>query len=577
MADCIDLFAGCGGFSEGLRAAGLKSSMKLEVDNWAAETLRANFPESKVIEADIRTLPDAAIEEFRGVDVIVGGPPCQGFSVAGSTQFGVSDPRNELVFWFLHWVAIVRPKIAVIENVPNILTKKTKMGTVLDVVRAELSTLSYEVEARVLNAADFGVPQLRKRAFIVCTAPGVKFNFPQPTHVASKDASPNLFGNIPKHVTVGDAFNDLPIIDAGEGCDDATEYLSEPQNEYQAAMRVKSTSVFNHIAMKHTDRLIERFKQIEPGKSLKDVSLEYGQIGYRTGQAVDKPFKYNNYRLDPAKPSLAIPASFQSLFLHPDRHRNLTAREAARLMSFPDSFIFRGKRTAMSWEKNLSQYNQIGNAVCPLVAKALGESIINAIESARVPKEFYKRSVRTISSQGARKWPHSLPQVQKTLPDAVRLLLRNISSSWLALEGEEYVANGIRVPLEAFALVPVIVGLKDCPVCSTDLAPNANHSHEMPLLISKDDTQSLVKNDNDHGLDYHLRCLLGLDHQVAVTVADKMIAEDLAVDVTVINPRTGRRVRGLKLTEAASVSADIRATVIAAIKDCFAAQTKVLA
>ena len=137
----------------------------------------------------------------------------------------------------------------------------------------------------------------------------------------------------------------------------------------------------NHDAMKHLDRLIERFKIIKQGQSLKDVPISHGQIAYGSGEKVEKPFKYNNYRIRGDRPSLAIPASYQSLFIHPYLNRNLTAREGARLMSFPDWYEFSGPRTSMSWEEGLSQYNQIGNAVCPLVAKALGKSIKNFLEN----------------------------------------------------------------------------------------------------------------------------------------------------------------------------------------------------
>jgi len=575
MVCYIDLFAGCGGFSAGLRAAGLESRAEIEIDHWASETLRENFRSSEVIESDIREISDDVIRRFVGVDVIVGGPPCQGFSVAGTTQFGVADPRNELVFWFLHWVAVVRPKIAIIENVPNILTKMTKMGTVLDVVRAELEPLKYTIDAKVLNSADYGVPQQRKRAFIVCTAPGVTFEFPLPTHSPDNSRVPDVFRTTKPYVTVGEAFSDLPIIDAGQGTDGASSYFSEPQSDYQREMRSESRVVLNHIAMKHTDRLIERFKKIEPGKSLKDVALEYGQVGYRSGEKSKKPFKYNNYRLDPAKPSLAIPASFQSLFLHPSRHRNLTAREAARLMSFPDTFVFRGKRTAMSWEKNLSQYNQIGNSVCPLVSKALGTEILRALRGAVVPTSFYSRIVNTVASEIKRKVPHVVPSVICTLPQEVKLRLKNLANRWLGVETDEVMNNGTIIPLEAIALVPIVMNLDKCPVCSADLAPNGKHSGAMPLLISKDDIQSLVQNENDHGLDYHLRVLLGIENHLAVAVAEKLIEEGLAADVMTINPRTGRRVRGIELTRELEFEEGEFAYFEASIEKCFGSVHKV--
>ena len=286
MIKFLDLFAGCGGFSVGLKKAGLISIGEVELDEWAAESLRFNFPESRVLQGDIREFDDEIINSFFGVDVIVGGPPCQGFSVAGASQFGVDDPRNELLHWFIHWVSILNPKIAIIENVPNILTKSDGDKTVLEVIKEEFSRIGYSVAHRVLNAADYGTPQQRRRAFIVASAPGISFEFPVPSHTGNTFLEHDLFSSLLPHVTVGEALADLPRIEAGEGVDELVPYAKLPANAYQMEMRSGSDGVRNHVAMKHTGRLIERFKVIRPGQSLKDVPQEHGQIAKFTGAAV---------------------------------------------------------------------------------------------------------------------------------------------------------------------------------------------------------------------------------------------------------------------------------------------------
>lgn len=169
----------------------------------------------------------------------------------------------------------------------------------------------------------------------------------------------------------------MPAIESSQGVE-VTEYQNPPQNSYQEWVRNGATQIFNHVAMRHTSRLIERFKIIKHGQSVKDVphehsALKRGDPSVKSG----KVFSQNNMRVHPDKPSPTIAASFQSNFIHPLLHRNFTAREGARLQSFPDTYRFKGKRTTMSWEKNLSQYQQIGNAVPPLLAKAVGKNLMH--------------------------------------------------------------------------------------------------------------------------------------------------------------------------------------------------------
>lgn len=373
----LDLFSGAGGFSLGLELAGMRAVGAIEQDRFACETYRYNFPGVRQINDDVRSLSNEFIKSnFSGVDVIVAGPPCQGFSVAGPSQYGIIDGRNYLIFEVLRFVNALTPRMFIVENVKGLLSgklsnEKRAFKEFID----QVEDSGYKTKHFILQAANFGVPQWRERVFIF----GALDKGELPT------SFPAAFGTkrYPWR-TVNDIISDLPFVDSGTGSDGLTPYASQAQNEYQHWLQENSDGIYNHISMKHTARLIARFKSIPIGGSLVDAPAEHGQrLRNGTGLDVRKRFKMNNQRLDPAKISTAITASFQSNFIHPFLNRNLTAREGARLQSFPDRFIFKGPRTLMSksllkregreYEIGLSQYNQIGNAVPPLIAKAIGE------------------------------------------------------------------------------------------------------------------------------------------------------------------------------------------------------------
>ena len=228
----------------------------------------------------------------------------------------------------------------------------------------------YDVSLNMVNAKDYGVAEERKRIFYIGFRKDLNI---QPTH-------PTPYA-MDGYVTVDDAISDLPQINAGEGVESA-EYLSEPSNPFQQYVRRNSNVVNNHIAMKHTPRLVERFKAIKPGQSLIDVWDTHGAVkrGTPTEKSTIK-FSQNNQRVFGNLPAPTIAASFQSNFIHPHLDRNFTAREGARLQSFPDDFIFEGMRTKMSWEKGLSQYQQIGNAVPVLLAYAIANNLIEQLKT----------------------------------------------------------------------------------------------------------------------------------------------------------------------------------------------------
>ena len=361
----IDLFSGCGGFSLGFQMEGFKPSLAIEIDQWASETYSYNHPKIPVLTKDIRKIDPKKLN-LKSIDGIIGGPPCQGFSLSGNRD--TKDPRNSLFVDFVRFVKVLQPKFFVMENVKGLLSMTTKKNILVkDIIQDEFKKIGYNLTLQVLSSADYGVPQIRQRVFFI----GIRKDIPfDPTELI-----PNIEYEKKEYLKLWDAISDLPQIESGKGIE-KQDYLIKPKNNYQKLMRKNSKEISNHIAMRHTDRLIERFKQIKYGQSVKDVDKKYSQ---RKRGAADqlsgKVFSQNNMRPYPNLPSPTVAASFQSNFIHPYLNRNFTAREAARIQSFPDTYIFKGKRTTMSWEKYLSQYQQIGNAVPPLMARAIAKTI----------------------------------------------------------------------------------------------------------------------------------------------------------------------------------------------------------
>lgn len=369
----IDLFAGCGGLSLGFEMAGYSIPLAIEKDEWASETYKHNHPQTKVLTDDITKITDLSslISPSIEIDGIIGGPPCQGFSLSGNRD--KNDPRNSLFMEFVRFVKHFKPRFFVMENVTGILSMKTKNGdSVKDLILNEYDSAGYNVNIFILNAADYGVPQSRIRVFFIGLQKGIAYD--------AKKIEPASITIGDKQITIADAIMDLPQLKAGEGAEEQ-DYQTEPQNKYQEWVRQDSKKVYNHITMRHTARLVERFSHISWGQSVADVEKEYQQRQRGNAEQISgKTYSQNNMRPYPNKPSPTVPASFQSNFVHPYLDRNYTAREGARLQSFPDTYIFCGKRTTMSWEKNLSQYQQIGNAVPPLLAKAIAKSIFEYLK-----------------------------------------------------------------------------------------------------------------------------------------------------------------------------------------------------
>jgi DNA (cytosine-5-)-methyltransferase len=338
----LDLFCGCGGMSLGFEQAGYNILLGIDVWQDALKTYCFNRKNVKTLCADISTLTGKDIVKVIGntsVDVIIGGPPCQGFSVAGKRI--VDDERNKLYKGFVQMVDYFRPRAFVMENVPNILS--IGGGAIKDAIIADFSALGYTVEYKVLNASDYGVPQNRRRAIFVGLQNGKHFVFPAPLESDK--------------ITAKEALSDLPE----HSVEDGSPYPLMPDSEYQKSMRMHSTALYNHQATIHKQRTIDIISLVPDGGNYKDLPKEL-----QTTRKVHIAWT----RLNSKKPSFTIDTGHRHHF-HYLYNRIPTARESARIQSFPDDFIFTCSHT--------SQLKQIGNAVPPLLGKAIATKLLEQL------------------------------------------------------------------------------------------------------------------------------------------------------------------------------------------------------
>lgn len=341
----IDLFSGVGGLSLGFRMAGYNVLIANEIDASIADAYTKNHPETQMINADITSLNIGSVfgKYVNSVDVVIGGPPCQGFSQKGQRK-SINDPRNFLFRYFFEVVKFVRPSFFVIENVPNILTAEN--GYFKQEIAEIFNKIGYDINCSVLNAADYGVPQNRHRAFIVGNRIGVNFVFPVPQ----------------KHkVTIWEAISDLNYLNSGEGTLE-DHYRSEPESKYQQLMRKNSFRLYNHQATNHSALALKKLELIPPEGDKDSLPKEMLTKSIYSGT-------WCRMRADAQSVTITTrfdtPSSGQ--FTHPFLNRTITVREAARIQSFPDNFVFYGNKG--------SQMKQVGNAVPPLLANAIAKQI----------------------------------------------------------------------------------------------------------------------------------------------------------------------------------------------------------
>lgn len=371
----IDLFSGAGGLSYGFEQAGCVVDLAIEKDAWAVETYKANHINKNIIEVDINELDDVFFEKYRNkVDIVMGGPPCQGFSIAASNRRKKDDVRNILYKQFLRVVNVVQPKVVLLENVKEIVNYKLPDGTkIVDDIKSFLTSLGYSFDYTILNCRNYGIPQDRRRFFFIAVKGKRRFKI-----------ETMMDRYITKEISFYEAMSDLPVVKPKQYPEDSIlKYTAEPQNEYQRIMRKNADMLYNHIPMQHTDKTVEKFAFLLQNNGIELPEDLKPRVRGNVDVVSISKYSQNHRIIDGKKVSPTITASFYSSFIHPDQPRNITVREAARMQTFPDNFVFKGKKTTLSKkllekkgifeELHLDQFNQVGNAVPPVMAQHLAE------------------------------------------------------------------------------------------------------------------------------------------------------------------------------------------------------------
>ena len=350
----LDLFCGCGGISEGYALAGFEIVGGIDFNKYATITFKHNFIDAKVHNVDITLFPDEKIlKEYNDVDVIVGGPPCQGFSSANRWQKEIDDPRNKLFFEYIRFVQIIHPKIIMIENVRGLLSRDN--GYAIKRIEEILGAEEYNIRYQVLDASEYGVPQNRKRAIIVGIRKDYKNIYFDFSTIEKKEKT-----------TVEDAIGELYCF---ENCPAGIKKIETPVNStLRKYLRTKDSTLLDQDIVYPAQKVQERIKHVPQGGNWKDVPIELWPTNRKNRHS--SAYK----RLDPKSQSCTIDTgNAHSNYFHPIFHRIPTIRESARLQSFPDSFEFQGPRG--------SKYRQIGNAVPPLLAKAIADALMKILEN----------------------------------------------------------------------------------------------------------------------------------------------------------------------------------------------------
>lgn len=386
MYKVMDLFCGTGGFSKGFENAGeFEVVHGIDMLPIAVETFKTNHPDAFAVADDIRKVRRSEVAEATGlrrgdVDVIIGGPPCQGFSsIRPFRSSADDDPRNSLFEEFASYVNYFRPKALVMENVVGLATYEG--GDTIDRILETFSSLGYDCDWRILNASNFGVPQKRERLIILGVERGGSFQFPSFTHASAsktighKNRSrmhtyaapvPTLFDtedfdSLPSAVTVREAIDDLPIVQSGESSE---RYSKPPRTDFQRARRKNAPDELAlHSSTRHSAKMMEIIRH--SGDNISCIPKHLITSGFSSC--------YSRLRGD--EPAVTITVNFvhpaSNKCIHPDLDRALTPREGARLQSYDDDFVFKGNRSQI--------VKQIGNAVPPLLGQAIARSVLDAL------------------------------------------------------------------------------------------------------------------------------------------------------------------------------------------------------
>ncbi len=342
----IDIFSGAGGLSLGAEWAGIRVSYAIEIEKNSAETYQRNHPNTNVIINDIRDINPKKLTKENKTFILFGGPPCQGFSTSNRKTRNEKNSNNSLFQEFLRFVSELSPKWILFENVEGIVNYNN--GKTLKQIKKSLMDIGYHLSDGVLYASDYGVPQKRNRYFIVGNNVGIDFQFPEPQSLT---------------ITVNDAIGDLPLIE--NGCqEEKLPYRKITPSKYATQMRNGNKYSLQNYVSQSMPHIVERFSYIKQGENWRAIPDELMANYKNKSRCHSGIYK----RLVADKPSVVISNYRKNMLIHPFSNRGLSVREAARLQSFPDDFIFEGSIHYIQ--------QQIGNAVPPLLAKAIFEQIL---------------------------------------------------------------------------------------------------------------------------------------------------------------------------------------------------------
>jgi DNA (cytosine-5)-methyltransferase 1 len=346
MKTAIDIFCGAGGLSLGATMSGINTRIAIECEMHAAQTFKKNHKEAEVLNEDIRKINPLQYVNSQPF-ILIGGPPCQGFSQANTRTRNRKNEKNWMFKEYIRFLQALKPKWFLFENVQGF--KLFEHGEFAKNVESIFHNYGYKTNSATLDASEFGVPQKRNRFFIVGNKNGVKFDF----NLAKRKST----------VTTGEALSDLPALSNGDNINKC-DYTKEADTEYLRLMRANSKHATQNVVSKNNKHVLERYKYIEQGQNWQAIPKKL----MRNYKKITSTHSGIYRRLDPKQPSVVIANYRKSMLIHPFDDRGLSIREAARLQSFPDDFEFCGP---LSY-----QQQQIGNAVPPLLAKAIFDLIL---------------------------------------------------------------------------------------------------------------------------------------------------------------------------------------------------------
>jgi DNA (cytosine-5)-methyltransferase 1 len=340
----IDLFAGAGGMSVGAMAAGVDVKVAVEIDKYAGMTYRANHPSTFLFNDDIRKFRiNGHLDKFKAnPKVLFGGPPCQGFSTSNQKTRNKENESNWLFKEYLQLVKAINPDWVIVENVKGII--ETENGYFFERIQEQLKKASYTTQAATLNAADFGIPQIRNRVFIVGSRHGVNYKFPKCSNQVN--------------ITVKDAISDLPALYAGAN-EHELDYKSKALTKYQQKLKKRSRKSVNNLVTANNKLVLKRYEHIPQGGNWENIPPKL----MKNYKDFTRCHTGIYHRLKEDEPSVVIGNYRKNMLIHPTENRGLSVREAARIQSFPDSFHFFGSIGF--------QQQQVGNSVPPMLAKKI--------------------------------------------------------------------------------------------------------------------------------------------------------------------------------------------------------------